>query len=39
MEDWFPTSPGFFMYYPSRRQKTQAVAMVIDALRLGDAPG
>jgi DNA-binding transcriptional LysR family regulator len=39
MEEWFPTSPGFFMYYPSRRQKTQAVAMVIDALRLGDAPG
>jgi DNA-binding transcriptional LysR family regulator len=38
MEEWFPTSPGFFMYYPSRRQKTQAVSMVIDALRLPDGP-
>jgi DNA-binding transcriptional LysR family regulator len=39
MEEWFPTSAGFFIYYPSRRQKTQAVAMVIDALRLRDTPG
>jgi DNA-binding transcriptional LysR family regulator len=39
MEEWSPTSPGFFMYYPNRRQKTQAVTMVIDALRLRDAPG
>ncbi|GAA4347052.1 LysR family transcriptional regulator [Variovorax defluvii] len=33
MEDWFPTSSGFHMYYPSRRQKTRAMQLVIDALR------
>jgi DNA-binding transcriptional LysR family regulator len=33
MQDWFPTSPGFFIYYPNRRHKTQAMEIVIEALR------
>jgi DNA-binding transcriptional LysR family regulator len=33
LEDWCPRSAGFHLYYPSRRQKTRAVALVIEALR------
>lgn len=33
LEDWFPTFPGFHIYYPSRRQPSRALALVIDALR------
>ena len=39
LEDWFPVFPGFHIYYPSRRQPTRALKVVIDALRLnGSAP-
>ena len=30
---WWPTSPGFHLYYPSRRQASPALAAVIEALR------
>jgi DNA-binding transcriptional LysR family regulator len=33
LEDWFPTFPGYHVYYPSRRQSSKALGVVIDALR------
>lgn len=33
MEDWCPTFPGLHAYYPSRRQNSRALALVIDAIR------
>lgn len=33
LKDWSPTNPGYHLYYPSRRQLSRAVVMVIDALR------
>jgi DNA-binding transcriptional LysR family regulator len=34
LEDWSPPFPGFFLYYPSRRQQTAALTALIDTLRL-----
>ncbi len=31
--DWCPAYPGYHLYYPSRRQPTQAFALLVDALR------
>jgi DNA-binding transcriptional LysR family regulator len=33
LEDWCPTFPGYHVYYPSRRQSSPALALVVDALR------
>ena len=33
LQDWCPPGPGYHLYYPSRRQPTQAFALLIDALR------
>jgi DNA-binding transcriptional LysR family regulator len=33
LEDWCPPFPGYHLYYPSRRQPTQAFALLVDALR------
>lgn len=33
LEDWYPTSPGFHLYYPSRRQPSRAATLVLEALR------
>lgn len=33
LKDWFPTFPGFHIYYPSRRQSSRALKLVVDALR------
>lgn len=33
--DWCPPFPGFYLYYPSRRQVSPALRLVIDALRVG----
>jgi DNA-binding transcriptional LysR family regulator len=35
LEDWFPTFPGMHIYYPSRRQSSRALTLVVDALRVG----
>jgi DNA-binding transcriptional LysR family regulator len=31
--DWCPPFPGYHLYYPSRRQRSPALAVVIEALR------
>jgi DNA-binding transcriptional LysR family regulator len=36
LEDWCPTFSGYHLYYPSRRQPSQACALVVDALRYRD---
>ena len=33
LQDWCQPYPGFFLYYPSRRQQTPALTAVIDVLR------
>lgn len=35
LKDWFPTFPGLHIYYPSRRQSSRALTLVVDALRFG----
>ena len=35
LEDWCQPFPGFFLYYPSRRQLPVALLALIDMLRLG----
>jgi DNA-binding transcriptional LysR family regulator len=34
LEDWCQPFPGFFLYYPSRRQQPAALSALIQALRL-----
>jgi len=34
LEDWCPPFPGYHLYYPSRRQQSPALALIVDALRL-----
>ena len=34
LEDWCPPFPGYFLYYPSRRQQPAALSALIDTLRL-----
>ena len=34
LEDWCPPFPGFFLYYPSRRQLPAALSALIETLRL-----
>ncbi len=33
LEEWCPYFPGYYLYYPSRRQHPPAFALMIDALR------
>jgi DNA-binding transcriptional LysR family regulator len=33
LEDWCPPFPGYYLYYPSRRQPSPAFSLVVDALR------
>ncbi|OJT44483.1 LysR family transcriptional regulator [Serratia plymuthica] len=33
LQEWCPTFPGYYLYYPSRRQHPPAFALLIDALR------
>jgi DNA-binding transcriptional LysR family regulator len=33
LEDWCPPFPGYYLYYPSRRQHTPAFSLLLDALR------
>ena len=34
LEDWCPPFPGFFLYYPGRRQVSPALAAFIEAIRV-----
>jgi DNA-binding transcriptional LysR family regulator len=34
LRDWCPTFPGYFLYYPSRRNQPAALAALIEALRI-----
>jgi len=33
LQDWCPPISGYYLYYPSRRQRTAAFSLLIDALR------
>jgi DNA-binding transcriptional LysR family regulator len=33
LSDWTPSFPGYHLYYPNRRQPTQAFTVLLDALR------
>jgi DNA-binding transcriptional LysR family regulator len=33
LKDWWPTFPGYHLYYPSRRQTSPAFTVVVNALR------
>lgn len=39
LEDWCPRFPGYYLYYPSRRQLSPAFSLVLNALRLTASPG
>ena len=34
LDDWCQPFPGFFLYYPSRRQQPAALAALINTLRM-----
>jgi DNA-binding transcriptional LysR family regulator len=34
LKDWCPSFPGYFLYYPSRRNQPAALAALIETLRL-----
>lgn len=34
LEGWWPSFPGYHLYFPNRRQKSSALAMVINALKM-----
>lgn len=36
LEDWCPPFPGFYLYYPSRKQHSLAFTLLVDALRYRD---
>jgi DNA-binding transcriptional LysR family regulator len=36
LKDWCPSFPGYFLYYPSRRNQPAALAALIDTLRIRD---
>ncbi|MEM5318296.1 LysR family transcriptional regulator [Paraburkholderia sp. JHI869] len=38
LEDWWPSFPGYHLYYASRRQLPPALALVIDTLRWREEP-
>jgi DNA-binding transcriptional LysR family regulator len=33
LQDWCEPFPGYYLYYPSRKQHTTAFALLLDALR------
>lgn len=34
LDDWCPPFPGFYLYYPGRRQISAALRALIDALKV-----
>lgn len=39
LEDWCPLFPGYYLYYPSRKQPSNAFSLVANALRSDCPPG
>ena len=37
LENWSPLFPGYYLYYPSRRQPSAAFALLVEALRHNDS--
>src|SRR3954447_8311182 len=37
LSDWTPPFPGYYLYYPSRRQQSPAFARLVEALRYREA--
>ena len=33
LEDWCPSYPGYYLYYPNRRDPTPALRLLVEALR------
>ena len=33
LDEWSPMFPGYYIYYPSRRQNLPAFKVIVDALR------
>lgn len=38
LADWCPPFSGYHLYYPSRRQPTQAFTLLVEALRYRESP-
>jgi DNA-binding transcriptional LysR family regulator len=36
LRDWCPSFPGYFLYYPSRRNQPAALAALIETLRVSE---
>ena len=36
LDEWSPSFPGYYLYYPSRKQHPPAFALMIDALRYSE---
>jgi DNA-binding transcriptional LysR family regulator len=34
LADWCPPFPGYHLYYPGRRQRSPALSLLVEALRL-----
>ncbi|USI73468.1 LysR family transcriptional regulator [Sphingomonas morindae] len=39
LADWCPPFPGYYLYYPSRRQRSPALSVLIEALRYSSQRG
>ncbi|KFE66320.1 LysR substrate-binding domain-containing protein [Hyalangium minutum] len=39
LEDWCPSYPGFFLYYPSRRQIPTALRAFVDFVKASASSG
>jgi DNA-binding transcriptional LysR family regulator len=38
LEDWCQPFPGYYLYYPNRRQPSPAFSLVVNALRVTSPP-
>lgn len=34
LDDWSPLFPGYYLFYPSRRQNSPAFRVIVDALKI-----